>query len=181
MEQILAWDPDVIFLSNFDSFTPASFTDGSQGEFWKQISAVKNEKIYKTPVGMYRWDTFCVETPLMVKWLGQVGNPDIFTEYNMEDDIRDFYATYMNYTLTEEDLARKRIAFYGKGGIGKTTLAANLAAELGRQGKRVLLIGCDPKADSCMSLTGRRIPTVLQQSAALDRPVCREDILFPGD
>lgn len=106
MEQILAWDPDVIFLSNFDSFTPASFTDGSQGEFWKQISAVKNEKIYKTPVGMYRWDTFCVETPLMVKWLGQVGNPDIFTEYNLEDDIRDFYATYMNYTLTEEDLAK---------------------------------------------------------------------------
>lgn len=77
-------------------------------------------------------------------------------------------------------MARKRIAFYGKGGIGKTTLAANVAAELGRQGKRVLLIGCDPKADSCMSLTGRRIPTVLQQSAALDRPICREDILFPG-
>ena len=106
MEQILAWDPDVIFLSNFDSFTPASFTDGTQGEFWKQISAVKNRKIYKTPVGMYRWDTFCVETPLMVKWLGQVGNPAIFTEYNIETDIRDFYSTYMNYDLTEDDLAK---------------------------------------------------------------------------
>ena len=55
---------------------------------------------------MYRWDTFCVETPLMVKWLGQVGNPDIFTEYNIETDIRDFYSTYMNYDLTEDDLAK---------------------------------------------------------------------------
>lgn len=104
MEQILAWNPDVIFLSNFDSFTPEEFTNGTQGEFWKQISAVQNQKIYKTPVGMYRWDTFCVETPLMVKWLGQVGNPDIFTEYNIEEDIRDFYKTYMNYDLTEENM-----------------------------------------------------------------------------
>ena len=59
-------------------------------------------------------------------------------------------------------MAQKRIAFYGKGGIGKTSLAANTAAELARSGKRVLLIGCDPKADSCLTLTGRRIPTVLQ-------------------
>lgn len=104
MEQILAWNPDVIFLSNFDDFTPADFTDGSQGEFWKQINAVKNCKIYKTPVGMYRWDTFCVETPLMVEWLGKVANPDVFTEYDLEADIRNFYQTYMNYTLTDADL-----------------------------------------------------------------------------
>lgn len=77
-------------------------------------------------------------------------------------------------------MEQKRIAFYGKGGIGKTSLAANTAAELARLGKRVLLIGCDPKADSCMSLTGKRIPTVLQQSAALDRALRREDILFSG-
>lgn len=77
-------------------------------------------------------------------------------------------------------MAQKRIAFYGKGGIGKTSLAANTAAELARSGKRVLLIGCDLKADSCLTLTGRRIPTVLQQSALLDRPLTREDVLFFG-
>lgn len=41
-----------------------------------------------------------------------------------------------------------KIAFYGKGGIGKSTLASNVSAALASQGKKVLHIGCDPKADS---------------------------------
>ena len=56
----------------------------------------------------------------------------------------------------------KEIAIYGKGGIGKSTLSANLSAALARGGKRVLQIGCDPKHDSTRLLThGRRITTVL--------------------
>ncbi len=55
-----------------------------------------------------------------------------------------------------------RIALYGKGGIGKSTMAANLAAALAGCGKRVLQIGCDPKHDSTrLLLDGRRIRTVL--------------------
>ena len=41
-----------------------------------------------------------------------------------------------------------RVAFYGKGGIGKSTIASNVSALLAMQGKKVLHIGCDPKADS---------------------------------
>ena len=42
----------------------------------------------------------------------------------------------------------KKIAFYGKGGIGKSTTAANVAAALSLQGRQVCQIGCDPKNDS---------------------------------
>ena len=42
----------------------------------------------------------------------------------------------------------KKIALYGKGGIGKSTTAANTAAAMVQAGLRVLQIGCDPKADS---------------------------------
>ncbi len=56
----------------------------------------------------------------------------------------------------------KKIAIYGKGGIGKSTTVSNVAAAMAAMGKRVLQIGCDPKADSTRNLTeGHNIPTVL--------------------
>lgn len=55
-----------------------------------------------------------------------------------------------------------QIAVYGKGGIGKSTLSANLSAALSLAGKRVLQIGCDPKHDSTRLLMhGKEITTVL--------------------
>jgi len=47
-----------------------------------------------------------------------------------------------------------QIAIYGKGGIGKSTVASNLSASLALHGKKVLQIGCDPKHDSTRTLTG---------------------------
>ncbi len=56
-----------------------------------------------------------------------------------------------------------RIALYGKGGIGKSTIAANLAAAFAMRGRTVLQIGCDPKHDSTrLLLDGRRATTVLE-------------------
>ena len=48
-------------------------------------------------------------------------------------------------------------------GIGKSTAVSNLAAAMAQAGKRVAVVGCDPKADSTRGLMGRRIPTVLDQ------------------
>lgn len=45
-----------------------------------------------------------------------------------------------------------KIAIYGKGGIGKSTITSNLAAAFAKLGKTVLQIGCDPKADSTINL-----------------------------
>lgn len=48
----------------------------------------------------------------------------------------------------------KKIAIYGKGGIGKSTTCANVSAALALMGKKVVQIGCDPKADSTLNLLG---------------------------
>lgn len=48
----------------------------------------------------------------------------------------------------------KKIAVYGKGGIGKSTITGALSAAAADMGLRVMQIGCDPKADSCMNLLG---------------------------
>lgn len=47
-----------------------------------------------------------------------------------------------------------KVAIYGKGGIGKSTVTSNLAAAFASMGKRVIQIGCDPKADSTINLLG---------------------------
>ncbi|MBQ7070101.1 MAG: AAA family ATPase [Ruminococcus sp.] len=45
-----------------------------------------------------------------------------------------------------------KIALYGKGGIGKSTCTSNLSAAFAKLGKKVIQIGCDPKADSTINL-----------------------------
>lgn len=72
-----------------------------------------------------------------------------------------------------------KIAFYGKGGIGKSTIAANISAAMAVQGKRVLHIGCDPKADSTRCLVGKKIPTVLEQLRT-NGVIGRDEVLYNG-
>ena len=59
------------------------------------------------------------------------------------------------------------IAIYGKGGIGKSFTLANLSHMMAEQGKRVLLIGCDPKSDTTSLLFGgKACPTIIETSTA---------------
>jgi Ni-sirohydrochlorin a,c-diamide reductive cyclase subunit CfbC len=72
----------------------------------------------------------------------------------------------------------KKIAIYGKGGIGKSTIVSNIAAAHSED-KNVLVIGCDPKADTTRTLVGKRIPTVLD-ILKIKKDTSVEDILFQG-
>lgn len=54
------------------------------------------------------------------------------------------------------------LSIYGKGGIGKSTVSANLSCALAEKGNRVLLIGCDPKHDTTRQIAGSDVPTVAE-------------------
>ena len=70
-------------------------------------------------------------------------------------------------------MALRQCAIYGKGGIGKSTTTQNLVAGLAEAGKKVMIVGCDPKADSTRLLLGG-----LAQRSVLEigRASCRERV-----
>jgi chlorophyllide a reductase subunit X len=77
------------------------------------------------------------------------------------------------------------IAIYGKGGIGKSFTLANLSYMMAQQGKRVLLIGCDPKSDTTSLLFGgKACPTIIETSSkkkAAGEQVTIGDVCFKRD
>ena len=88
---------------------------------------------------------------------------------------------YSKLITTKEDIMI-RIAVYGKGGIGKSTMTSNLAAAFAYRGKRVIQIGCDPKADSTINLLGgkalRPVMDYLREND--DEPETIEEIAAEG-
>ena len=75
-----------------------------------------------------------------------------------------------------------KLAIYGKGGIGKSTVCCNLAAAMAKRGLTVMQIGCDPKADSTSLLTGgRRLPTVLHSTREKGAALTLPDVVFRSE
>jgi chlorophyllide a reductase subunit X len=86
---------------------------------------------------------------------------------DMYDRLRDEAAQEPDAVPTGEVKKETQIiAIYGKGGIGKSFTLANLSYMLARQGKKVLLIGCDPKSDTTSLLFGgKACPTIIETSS----------------
>lgn len=73
-----------------------------------------------------------------------------------------------------------KLAFYGKGGIGKSTTVSNIALALAEQGKRVMQIGCDPKADSTALLRGGETLTTILDLVRRKTPFALADMVREG-
>lgn len=107
MEQVYEINPDVIFLSNFDKFVPDDLYDNKiPGQDWSTVKAVQNHRVYKVPLGVYRWDAPGVETPLMMEWVVHTLQPGIFGYLDVRKDTKAFYKDMLNIDVTDEDLAQ---------------------------------------------------------------------------
>ena len=85
----------------------------------------------------------------------------------LRDELRKEAAAEPPPVATEAPTKQTQIiAIYGKGGIGKSFTLANLSYMMAQQGKRVLLIGCDPKSDTTSLLFGgKACPTIIETSS----------------
>jgi len=75
----------------------------------------------------------------------------------------------------------RQVAIYGKGGIGKSTTTQNTVAALAELGKKVMVVGCDPKADSTrLLLHGLHQKTVLDTLRDEGDDIALDAVLKPG-
>ena len=104
----------------------------------------------------------------------------------MHDLLRAEATTDPDPVVTDEPTKETQIiAIYGKGGIGKSFTLSNLSYMMAQQGKKVLLIGCDPKSDTTSLLFGgKSCPTIIETSSRkkeAGEPVQIGDVCFKRD
>jgi len=101
IEQIAAWDPDVILLNSFE---PALGVDWVyDNPILSQLKAAKEHRVYKLPLGGYRWDSGNQESPLTWMWLSSLLHPELF-DFDMRTEMRDAFKRLYNYDASEEDI-----------------------------------------------------------------------------
>ena len=104
MEQIYEWNPDIIIITTFTETMPEDLYNNTiDGQDWSPINAVANGKVYKEPLGVYRWFPPSGDAPLMLKWMAQTLNPEVFT-YDMNEEIKAYYEKFYSYSLTDEQV-----------------------------------------------------------------------------
>ncbi len=99
MEQLLKWNPDIIIVTNPDEVT-YMYNDTR----FANINAVKNKKVYTTPVGAHVWGHRTIETPLMVEWAATKFYPHKFTNVKIANDATSFYQQFFGITLTPDQI-----------------------------------------------------------------------------
>ena len=104
MEQIYAWNPDIIYITNFTETQPVDLLENKvNGQDWSQVKAVQDGKVYKIPLGIYRWFPPSGDAPLMLKWMAQKNHPELFT-YKIEDEIKTYYKDFYEFDVTDEEV-----------------------------------------------------------------------------
>lgn len=107
MEQVYEWNPDVIIITNFTPAKPDDLYNNAIGsDDWSKVSAVENKRVYKMPLGSYRTYTPGVDTPMTLEWLAQAVYPEIFSDYNVSEDVRDYYQQLYGISLSDEQIEK---------------------------------------------------------------------------
>lgn len=101
VEQVLRWDPEVILLGNFDQAMPQ---DIYSSPVWQTISAVRSRRVYKVPLGGYRWDPPGQESPLMWHWLTAIAFPQ--ERSALRGKIREYFQFLYGQEPSEDALDR---------------------------------------------------------------------------
>lgn len=100
-EQIAAWNPDVILLNAFeDQLELGRILDDP---ILSLTNAAQTNRVYKMPLGGYRWDPPNQESPLTWMWLADLLHPELF-DYDLRAEMKAAYRTLYGHELTEAEI-----------------------------------------------------------------------------
>ena len=103
MEQIYTWNPSVIFITNFTSAGPDDLAGNTVGNYdWSVVDAVKNQRVYKMPLGMYRSYTPGADTPVTLLWMAKTTYPEYFEDIDITEETVNYYKEVFGVELTKE-------------------------------------------------------------------------------
>lgn len=106
MEQIYEWNPTTIFSTNFTAAQPDDLYNNTIGNYdWSAVDAVKEQKVYKMPLGMYRSYTPGVDTPVTLLWFAKNTYPELFEDIDMIQETKDYYKEVFGVELTDDQAA----------------------------------------------------------------------------
>ena len=118
MEQVYAWNPSTIFITNFTTAQPEDLYTNAVGNYdWSAIDAVKNEKVYKMPLGMYRSYTPGADTPVTLLWFAKTTYPELFADIDMVEETKNYYKEVFGVELSDVQAA-SIFAPDGAAGVG---------------------------------------------------------------
>ncbi|MBR5367103.1 MAG: ABC transporter substrate-binding protein [Clostridia bacterium] len=107
MEQIYAWNPARILITNFNPAKPADLLNNTIGNYdWSEVEAVKEGKVNKMPLGMYRSYTCGVDTPVTLVWMAKTVYPDLFEDFDITAETQAYYKAVFGIDLTAEQANR---------------------------------------------------------------------------
>lgn len=108
-EQLLAWDPDVIFVTGKgqSSMTAAEILNNEiEGIDLSGLSAVQNGEVYSTELGMWNWFTPNPDAPVVANWLGSRLYPEQFEDVDLVQMTQDYYAQMYGHEVDEDRAAQ---------------------------------------------------------------------------
>ncbi|MBE6071847.1 MAG: Fe3+-citrate ABC transporter substrate-binding protein [Clostridium butyricum] len=107
MEQIYKWNPNKIYITNFSSYLPEDFYNNViEGDDWSNVKAVQDKEVHKIPLGMYRWFPPSSDTSLMLKWVAKQNYPEIFSDVDMNQEVKDYYMKFYGIELNDEEVEK---------------------------------------------------------------------------
>lgn len=107
MEQIYEWNPELIFVTNFTPVQPDDlYNNAIGGDDWSTIAAVQNKEVYKLPLGSYRSYTPSADTPVTLLWMAKKVYPDLFSDIDIGQEVKDYYKELYGIELTDEQVDR---------------------------------------------------------------------------